>query len=58
MYTNITYDQIGRMTLPLVKTDLSEAMLRLSEKSDLKFVTPEGKFTKLLDRHSGLLGSS
>lgn len=58
MYINITYDQIGRMTLPVVKTDLNEAMLRLSENSNLKFVTPECKLTKLPDSHSGLLGSS
>ena len=58
VYKHITYDQIGRMTLPLVKTDLNEAMLSLSKKSNLKFLTPECKLTVLPDSHSELLGSS
>lgn len=35
------YKQIGRVTLPVVKLDLNEAVLRLFEKLNLKFLTLE-----------------
>lgn len=41
VYKQITYDQIGRMTLPPVKPDLNEALLTLFEKLNLKFLTLE-----------------
>lgn len=41
VYKHITYHQIGRMTLPLVKPDLNEAVLSLVEKLNLKFLTLE-----------------
>lgn len=41
VYKHVTYDQIGRMTLPLVKPDLNEAVLSLFEKLSLKFLTLE-----------------
>lgn len=36
LHKHITYDQIGRMTLPLVQPDLNEAVLSLFEKLNLK----------------------
>lgn len=55
---HVRYDQMGKIALLRVKTGLNETMLRLAEKSNLKFVTPDCKLPKLLDSHSGLLRSS